>query len=266
MTKEPKRLFDEDRGVAHLVAASDKDGPSSAQMQKLLSLATDPAAARRTPWRWTGPSFAVGIAFIGAAVLGVAAGAAPSGSRTDTAPATASPTALPAEALGGDRPAEAAVMTVSIHDLAPAPSSSSGLSVRGAPAKALAPFGPTRIASAALSSEGAAPGSHDARNGGELATTRTGRTTFDEELELVSAARSALQRGDVPSCMRSVEAYCERFGAGTFAQEIEVIRIEGMMTAGERTRARAAAETFLASHAASPYADRVRSLLDRMSR
>jgi hypothetical protein len=264
MTSEPKRLFHEDPGVAHLVAASEKDGPSSDQMEKLLSLATDAAIARRTPWRWAGPSFAVGIAFIGAAVLGISAGSGPS--RTEPALANVSFADAAVEALVSERTTEAPVVTVSIHDLAPAPppSSSSDLSARGSGARGPATAVARRIPPPAAPHEGAA-GSQSARQG-ELPPTGAGHTTFDEELALVSAARSFLQRGDVPSCMRTIETYRERFGSGTFAHEIEVIRIEGMMASGDRARAHAAAEAFLAAHRASPYADRVRSLLERSSR
>ena len=90
-----------------------------------------------------------------------------------------------------------------------------------------------------------------------------GQGTFREELALVSAARTALETGDASACLRAVDRYDERFRAGIFAQEIEVLRIEALAASGDRTRARALAERFLAVNAKSPYADRVRSLIER---
>ena len=53
------------------------------------------------------------------------------------------------------------------------------------------------------------------------------------------------------------------FAAGTFTQEIDVLRIEGLVLARDHARARAAADQFLSANERSPYADRVRSIIDR---
>ena len=269
MTSDPKRLFDEDPGIAHLVSASEKDAPPSAQMERLLSLASQAAAAPRRPsWQWTRPSIVLGIAAIGVSAFGISVGAGAFRHR-EPAPAVAPASVEPAQersAAGGNEderkhvavsatatPIEDPVMTVSVADLAFVPASATPTmepSVR----RAAGVVAVTPRASTAPRSD------LPTANAGE---SLAGGSTFDEELALVSAARTALQRGDVPACMRAVEDYRARFGAGTFAQEVEVIRIEGLLGAGERARARSAAQQFLAANAASPYADRVRSLLDR---
>jgi hypothetical protein len=63
--------------------------------------------------------------------------------------------------------------------------------------------------------------------------------------------------------MRTVARYDERFHAGIFALEIEVLRIEALAASGDRAQARSRAATFLAANAKSPYAERVRSLIER---
>jgi hypothetical protein len=90
----------------------------------------------------------------------------------------------------------------------------------------------------------------------------TGRGTFSEELALTSAARAALARGDVVSCLSAVDRYQRTFGSGVFAQEIDVIRIEALAKSGERERAHSSAQRFLDTNATSPYADRVRSVFE----
>ena len=89
------------------------------------------------------------------------------------------------------------------------------------------------------------------------------RSTFDEELGLLSAARAGLAANDIPASLRAVERYQTRFPSGLFAEEIEVIRIEALSNSGERARAFALAERFLADNPSSAYAARVRSLAQR---
>jgi len=284
MTSEPKRLFDEDPGFAHLASASEKEGPSAAQMDKLLSLATQAAMTPRPRWsRRRQPSVVVGVAVIGASILGIAVGAVSfsrSGASRASEPSAAEPARASPDVLeqrvppAGEARANDAIAaptsspsngrplkTVSVDDLAPAPPATSSSTDRLARRAAESTGAPLAGPRAVPSMSAPAP-SRDAPGDDAVAATEVG-ATFDEELALVSAARSALKRGDARSCMRAVDDYRARFGAGTFAQEIEAIRIEALFRAGERARARAAAEQFLASNAASPYADRVRSLLDR---
>jgi hypothetical protein len=263
MTKGPTRLIHEDPGFAHLVAASRNDGPSSAQVDKALSLATQAAAASRwTSWRWLAPGLAVSAVVVGTSMLAIIGGPGPSASDDAAgqgAVAAPAPSA-PAAEMRGDTP----VMTVSVADLAPAPPATPAahVSARRSPVR------PAASAIVARSNLREATGdgvntSPDARSDGEPARAGAARTTFGEELALVSAARAALEAGDVPSCMDAVDRYGERFGSGIFAQEIEAIRIEALAASGDRARARAAAERFLEANARSPYADRVRSLIER---
>ncbi|MDF2697715.1 MAG: hypothetical protein K0S65_6098 [Labilithrix sp.] len=240
MTKGPTRLIDQDPGFARLVAASENEEPSSDQLDKALSLATDAAATSRWSLGWRGgltARLAVGVAAIGIAVLGIASMRDERASRSDAIQTGLVP--APAESVVIAPPRrEPAVTIVSVHDLAPAPPPK-------VPARAPAPGGSTRTSSP----EGPIAGS--------------ARGSFSDELALVSTARAALEAGDAPACLRAVERYDERFRSGIFAQEIEVLRIEAIAASGEKARARTLAERFLATNGRSPYADRVRSLVER---
>jgi hypothetical protein len=104
----------------------------------------------------------------------------------------------------------------------------------------------------------------EASNAMPRATSRgstPAKDTFAEELALTGAARTALGRGDVASCLAAVERYQHEFRSGVFAQEIDVIGIEALAKSGEHERARALATRFLSTNAKSPYANRVRSVL-----
>lgn len=267
MIEEPTRLIHDDPEFASLAAASNNDGPSSAEVDKALALATRTAmTSPRTSWRWFGASLAVGIAVIGTSVIGLVGmpGAAPA---RDAAVRTSVVTAPAPNTPAAETLVETPVMTVSVDDLASAPSAppAADLSARTSQARAAAPAVVARSGSPEAQNESAKT-SLDSRSDTELGRTDAGSSTFAEEFALVSAARSALGRGDVPACMRAVDRYGERFRSGMFAQEIEVIRIEALAASGERARAHADAERFLAANARSPYADRVRSLLERTSR
>ncbi|MBX3225291.1 MAG: hypothetical protein KF795_32600 [Labilithrix sp.] len=268
--KEPTRLIHEDPGFARLVAASSAEEPSSGQLDKALALASHAAASSRWSLGWRGglgAHLALGVAAVGVVLAGVA-GIRGARSESDVAvasaivaqavpiaaaPSAASPAvvveAVPgATSPGAPPPAvvELAAPPVSVNDLVDAPRLAAGAPSRSSARSGAEPASADEGTPAAL---GAEPGAR--------------RGTFREELALVSAARSALETGDAAGCMRAVARYDERFQAGIFAHEIEVLRIEALAASGERVSARARAERFLATNAESPYAERVRSLLER---
>ena len=86
-------------------------------------------------------------------------------------------------------------------------------------------------------------------------------SSFQEQLALLEAARSALARGDSEGCLRTLDRYDERFRNGLFSDEIAVMRIEALAARGDRARARALGDAFLARSPDSAYASRVRSIL-----
>lgn len=268
MMKEPTRLIDEDPGFAHLVAASHDDGPSSGQLDRAMTLATQAATETRwSSWRWLGSKAVLGIALLGALVIGGLgvremvlsrdAAVLPSADM-DGLPSSRAP-ALTVTSPELPTPAASVVTTISVQDLAPAPADLAETSSR-----AIASATGAASARGAQGGVAATPG-RDSTQERDLVDAGAKRTTFREELALVSAARSALEAGDIPACLHAVDGYRDQFGSGTFAQEIEVIRIEARLASGDLPGARASAERFLATNPRSPYADRVRSLLDRTS-
>lgn len=237
MNEGPKRLVDLDPGFARLVAASDVDRPKQGRIDDVLTQASAAAVTSRWIWsRWLTAGVAVGIAAL--TVLGI--GTMSSRSSTTVATSERPPeTVVAPPPVALEQPKEATVMTVSVDDLVAVP----------ADRAPLAPSKPRALAAGALASAEAARAA----------------STFDEELALVSSARSSLEKGDSSATLRAVSTYQDRFREGLFAQEIEVIRIEALAASGEQSRARAAAERFSAAHPKSPYADRVRSLIERLA-
>ncbi|MDF2693086.1 MAG: hypothetical protein K0S65_1469 [Labilithrix sp.] len=251
MTNEPKRLVDEDPGFARLVAASEDDGPSPAEIDEAVVLARRMVSASRwRTWRWLGS----GTAIVGASVLGFFAVTSTSSGNSAPKPAevvtpfveSAAPTNTPLMAPAPERAAIADGVT-------PSPSEQPALAVTSASLmRAAAPRARTAL--------DAGVGKHA---NAESTGTPSEPSTFDEELGLLSTARSGLQTKDIPTCLRAVERYEARFPSGLFAEEMEVIRIDALATSGERARAHALAERFLVVNPRSAYAARVRSLAER---
>lgn len=248
MTTEPTRLIHEDPGFAHLVAASEEDGPSPAEVDDAVALARRMVSTTRPrSWRW----FGSGAAIVGASMCGLfAASSIFSGNGTTKdaegmAPLVAS-IASPAVVAPPPEPSATVESIVPSAEEPPVPAAGSASTIRTA-----APRGrpPTSKAS-------------DDRPG-KAASAGVERSTFDEELRLLSAARAGLAASDVPASLRAVERYQARFPSGLFAEEIEVIRIEALASSGERASAHALAERFLADNPSSAYAARVRSLAQR---
>jgi hypothetical protein len=78
------------------------------------------------------------------------------------------------------------------------------------------------------------------------------------ERELISGARSALQRGD-PAAALALIARAERtFGGGVMVQEREVVAIEALSQAGRAGEAKSRAGAFLDRFPDSPHAAHVR--------
>ncbi|AKU99665.1 hypothetical protein AKJ09_06329 [Labilithrix luteola] len=252
MNDEPKRLVDEDPGFARLVAASRGDGPSRAEVDELVSLTRRMVSASRwRPWRWLGS----GAAIVGASVLTVVAATSVwTGRRGTNVTPVAFPVTNPATeaplVVGGIEPeparekAAAAPSPPAVDDPAPPVVASPRTRTAVTPVHSAKPVVPEVRAQGTSS-----PAS-------EL-------STFDEELALLTAARSGLHSHDIPSCLRAIERYESRFGSGLFAEEMQVIRIDALASSGERAQAHVLAQRFLNTSPTSAYAARVRVLAER---
>ncbi len=82
-----------------------------------------------------------------------------------------------------------------------------------------------------------------------------------EEARLVREADQALRRGDAGGALRTLEELRRRFPGGVLGQEREVLTIEALSRSGQGAQASARAEVFLARNPASPFAGRVRPLV-----
>ncbi|AKU98744.1 hypothetical protein AKJ09_05408 [Labilithrix luteola] len=86
---------------------------------------------------------------------------------------------------------------------------------------------------------------------------------FLEELALVEKARGALAKGHGRECLEATVGYEKRFAkAGLFREEVAVMHVEALALSGDRATARTLGQRLLADHPNTPYADRIRRVLD----
>ena len=82
-----------------------------------------------------------------------------------------------------------------------------------------------------------------------------------DEVRALDAIRTAASHGEVAeACARSVD-YERSFPDGVLSEEVDVVKIELEISAGEDTRARDLGSRFLATHPKSPHGSRLRELL-----
>jgi hypothetical protein len=85
------------------------------------------------------------------------------------------------------------------------------------------------------------------------------------EIAALDGARRALSTGSASQALTLLDAYDTGFPAGTFAQEVSVLRVQALHAAGRDRDAALLAERLLASNPSSAHAQRLRSLLASMS-
>jgi outer membrane protein assembly factor BamD (BamD/ComL family) len=79
---------------------------------------------------------------------------------------------------------------------------------------------------------------------------------------LLDKARAALAAGDTGDALRTVDDYDARFPGGSLWQEATVLRIEALLHQGKQREAADLADRFLGSQPKSPYAAKIRGMLD----
>jgi len=89
------------------------------------------------------------------------------------------------------------------------------------------------------------------------------RPSLADEVAVLDAALVALRGHDAAAALRALDQYDRQFPEGALASEAAVARIEATFATGDRSRGRALAAKFLASHGDSPLSHRVRTLSDR---
>ena len=223
----PGRLFSRDPELARVRALLDRDGPPSGAAERALAKIGGGAFSRG---RRSGRSIGLELTVVaGAALLGIAAwqsahtASLPAVTSSEAPPLVSAPVASTSAASSAPTVLEPApTETVRVEDLPRAATS---------PAPAASP---------------ASPGD-----------------PFEQELALVEQARAALAGGRGSECLVVAAQHRKRFSnRGQFNEEIEVMRIEALAMTGDRARARAQAAQFLERHGDTPYAVRLRRVLE----
>jgi hypothetical protein len=84
----------------------------------------------------------------------------------------------------------------------------------------------------------------------------------EAELQLLLRSRSLLRR-DPGGALALVEQHAASYPDGVFAQEREVLWVEALLKRRARAAAFQRAERFVAHHPSSPYAVRLRALIEQ---
>lgn len=88
-----------------------------------------------------------------------------------------------------------------------------------------------------------------------------GSVDINGEIAAISLARGALDKGNARAALAALDRYQQDYPHGALSPEATVLRIEALLLAGDRTRAKSLGEAFLKAHPKSPHAQRVRSLI-----
>jgi hypothetical protein len=94
-----------------------------------------------------------------------------------------------------------------------------------------------------------------------LKASPSGNADINGEIAAITLARGALDKGNARAGLAALDRYQQDYAHGALAPEATVLRIEALLMAGERARAKSLGEAFLKAHPKSPHAQRVRSLI-----
>jgi TolA-binding protein len=92
-------------------------------------------------------------------------------------------------------------------------------------------------------------------------SSERGAETLSLELAALEQSRAALVQRDYSTALRLLDDYTRRFPKRRLDSEATVLRIETLAARGDRALASRVGNQFLATHANSPYARRVKSLI-----
>ena len=84
---------------------------------------------------------------------------------------------------------------------------------------------------------------------------------FAREMWLMAQCRRELYQGNSVRAMETLDRYAQEFPLGELVAQALLLRVEVMRTRGERTRALAIANQFVASNPKSPYAEAMRRFI-----
>jgi hypothetical protein len=89
------------------------------------------------------------------------------------------------------------------------------------------------------------------------------KDSFREQLALVESARHSLSQGKASDCLATLRRYDTKYPMGLFTAEVQVVRVEALMAAGQSDKAYDLARRLVAEAPHGPYADRLRALLSK---
>ena len=122
------------------------------------------------------------------------------------------------------------------------------------PARAVVPLEPVR------SEETVAP--PPAVPAPKVDSRSTSASALAAELGALDAVRTRLSSGDATGALAKLDDYARVYPRGRLVLEAEVLRIDALSRAGQKTQAKKRAEAFLRKHPNSVLATRVRGFLD----
>jgi hypothetical protein len=93
----------------------------------------------------------------------------------------------------------------------------------------------------------------------------SGTADINGEIAAITLARGAIDKGNARAGLAALDRYQQDYPHGVLTPEATVLRIEALLMAGERSRAKSLGESFLKAHPKSPHAQRVRSLINPAS-
>ena len=123
-----------------------------------------------------------------------------------------------------------------------------------APARAVAPAEPVRSEENVVSPPVTVAPKVDSR--------AASASALAAELGALDAARARLSSGDATGALAKLDDYARAYPRGRLVLEAEVLRIDALSHAGQKTQAKKRAEAFLRKHPNSVLATRVRGFLD----
>jgi hypothetical protein len=240
-TKEPMRLFSSDPELARIRTLLDRDGPPEGAAERALAR----MGGVRSPEGWAQPSLMRKLLLVTGFGLFVAASL--HAANMEQRPVVSSEPTSTGRVLGPS----AGMANARVVDGIPNARVVDGIpNAEGAPDTESAPIQTVRI-------EDLPPAAARVPSPGPSAAD-----PFLLELSLVEQARAALANQRGRECLDVVARYTKRFSnTGHFLEEVEVMRIEALAISDDRAEARARAVRFLKEHKGTPYAERLRRVL-----
>jgi len=190
-------------------------------------------------------------AVVTAATKATAASTIPPSSVVPPSRATATPNEPAAAPSAADSPPRAA-------DSPPR-----GATIRVADAPGATAGAPAGVATAPASASGGAEAEAAAAAPAPVVEEAPRRATVGDEIAALDRARSLLAGGNGSGALDALRDYRRAFPAGVLVQEASVLEIESLAAAGQRDRARALGDRFVADHPRSPLAPRVQRAMGK---